>query len=264
MKIVNQLIRFFTVLFAALGIQQAAAQTSGAVITTQPSSFTGDDQVKIIVDVSNVPNLAGQGPLYVWTWHPNEPAPGNGQWNNSNEERKMVQEGPNRWSWTIVPKDFYGVDAASITEIRFLVKAKDASGDKKTDDIILKVSPLVFIPTDFRSFPRVASADDVVTIYFDQTLATDLKTQRMTPTAAKLTLYNESGTQIGTEKTISLKKEGDKLHSFMLIPRLFFGVAPTVAVGKMKVEYTGTIPDINGTNVPATSVPYEKAFDNLQ
>jgi hypothetical protein len=246
------------------GASAVVAQTSGAIVTTQPASFTGEDQVKIIVDVSNVPNLAGVGPLYVWTWFPNEPAPGNGQWDNSNEARKMVQEGPNKWSWTIVPKDFYGVDAAAITQIKFLVKAKDGSGDKKTDDIILNVTPLTFVPSDFRTFPRIVSPTDVVTFYLDQNLTSDLTTQRMKPVQAKIKLFSDNGTQVGAEQTVTLKKEAEKLYSYTLIPVRLFNVSPTANIAKMQVVFVGTIPDATGAPVAATSITFEKAFDNLQ
>ena len=99
----KKIISVITVLFAAISLN---AQTSGAVITTIPANFTALDQVKIIVDVSAVGNLAGVEPLYIWTWDPGDPAPGNGSWDNSNEARRMVRESANKWSWTITPADY--------------------------------------------------------------------------------------------------------------------------------------------------------------
>lgn len=254
---------FIPALFMLI-MQSVNAQTSGAIVTTQPATFTGEDQVKIIVDVSNVPNLAGKAPLYIWTWHPNEPTPGNGQWDNSNEARRMVQEGPNRWSWTITPKDFYGVEAASITEIRFLVKAKNASGDLKTDDIIIKVAPLTFVPTDFRTFPRIVSVNDVVTFYLDQSLAPELNTQRMTPVSARITLLTDANTAIGTPRTVALRKEGERLYSYTLMPSHFFGLPFTNNASKMRVVFVGKILNQNGVSVDVESAEYIKVFDNLK
>src|SRR5262245_32639282 len=100
--------RILSLLILALGfILPGRAQTSGAVVTTVPANFTAVDQVKIIVDVAGVGNLAGKEPMYIWTWHPNDPSPGNGDWGSSNEARKMTKEGPNKWSWTIKPSEYY-------------------------------------------------------------------------------------------------------------------------------------------------------------
>lgn len=241
----------------------AKAQTSGAVVTTVPASFTALDQVKIIVDVSAVGNLAGQEPLYVWTWFPNEPAPGNGAWDNSNEARKMVKEGPNRWSWTLTPADFYGVPPGSITEIKFLVKAKNANGDKKTDDITLPVAPLIYIPATLRTFPSVVGQNELITVFLDQKLATDLTTQRMTPNQAEVKLFN-GNTQVGTTKNFNLTAQGDKVFSFYTLPKTDFVIPAGVMVTKMTVTYKGTMPDNNGVPVSASSITFEKLFDDLK
>lgn len=242
-----------------------AAQTSGAIITTIPANFTAVDQVKIIVDVAAVSNLKDKEPLYVWTWFPNEPAPGNGQWGNSDESRKMVKEGPNKWSWTIKPTDFYGVVPAAITQIKFLVKAKDGSGDQKTNDIELNVSPLVFVPTAFRTFPSVAGQNEIMKIYLDQNLVTnDLTTQRMNPVSADLFLYSTSGSLVGNIINKPLLSLGNKLFSFAVFPRGDFNIPAGTIINKMIVIYKGTILDVNGAPVTANSQPFEKLFDDLK
>lgn len=250
------------------------AQTSGAVVTTIPANFTAVDQVKIIVDVSAVGNLANKEPLYFWTWHPNDPAPGNGEWGNSNEGRKMVKEGPNKWSLTMKPTDFYAtivngvltpLSPAELTEIKFLVKAKSGDGDLKTNDISLKVAPLIFTPTDFRTFPSVAGQDEIMKVYLDQTLVIDhITTQRMNPVSADLTLYNASGAQVGNTINKPLQSLGNKLFSFAVFPRGDFNVPAGNVINKMTVVYKGTILDINGAVVPTSSKQYEKLFDDLK
>ena len=169
-------------LLTALLSFRAMSQTTGAAVTTIPANFTAVDQVKIIVDVSQVGNLVNKEPIYLWTWHPNDPAPGNGEWSNSNEGRKMIKEGPNKWSLTMKPVDFYAtmvngvltpLPPAELTEIRFLVKAKNGDGDAKTADIILKVAQLVFVPTALRTFPSVAGQNEDNKVYLDHALVTD-------------------------------------------------------------------------------------------
>lgn len=250
------------------------AQTSGAVVTTVPANFTAVDNVKVIVDVSAVGNLANKEPLYIWTWFPNDASPGNGDWGNSNEIRKMTKEGPNKWSWTIKPSDYYAtmvngvltpIPAAQLTQIKFLVKAKDGNGDKKTDDIILNVAPLVFTPTDFRTFPSIAGKDEIMKVYLDQTLVTtDLTTQRMTPVSADIILFNTSNVQVGSVINKPLQSLGNKLYSFSVFPRGDFNVPAGTSILKMRVIYKGTMPDVNGNPVNVSSQIYEKLFDELK
>jgi hypothetical protein len=241
------------------------AQTSGAVVTTIPANFTAVDQVKIIVDVSAVGNLKDREPLYVWTWHPNEPSPGNGEWGNSNEGRVMVKEGPNKWSWTIKPAEFYKVVPAAITQIKFLVKAKDGNGDHKTNDIELNVAPLIFTPTAFRTFPSVAGQNEIMKVYLDQTLITnDLTTQRMSPVSADIFLYSTTGDLVGNAVNKPLQNLGNKLFSFAVFPRGDFNIPAGTTINKMIVIYKGTILDVNGIPVTANSQPFEKLFDDLK
>jgi hypothetical protein len=243
----------------------AKGQTSGAVVTTIPANFTAVDQVKIIVDVSAVGNLVNKEPLYVWTWHPNEPAPGNGQWNNSNEERKMTKEAPNKWSWTIKPVDFYGVVPSQITQIMFLVKTKNADGDLKTNDIVLNVAPLIFVPTDFRTFPSVSGQNEIMKVYLDQKLVTtDVTTERMNPTSVDITLFNGSGNQVGAVVSKSIQALGNKIFVFSVLPKTEFVIPQGTVINKMRVVYKGTMLDPNGATINVTSQPYEKLFDELK
>ena len=268
-KIVSSLILALLILSSG-----ASAQTSGAVVTTIPANFTAVDQVKVIVDVSNVGNLVNREPLYIWTWHPNEPAPGNGDWGNSKEERKLVKEGPNKWSWTLKPSDFYAtvvngvltpMSAGDLTQIKFLVKAKDGNGDKKTDDIILNVAPLVFTPTDFRTFPSTAGQNEIMKVYFDQTLVKDdLNTQRMTPVYADVFLYSNTNQLVGPVITKTVQGLGNKLYSFNVFPRGEFNVPEGTVINRMIVIYKGTILDANGVSSFVNSKPYEKLFDELK
>lgn len=256
--------KFIAILIVLLGAGTLLqAQTSGAVVTTVPSSFTAEDQVKIIIDVSAVPNLAGKEPLYIWTWEPGDPSPGNGNWDNSNEGRRLVKESANVWSWTMTPTQYYGKSPAEITQISFLVKAKDGSGDAKSDDIKLAVAPLIFVPTVFRTFPKVVGQNEVVTFYLDQSLATDLTTQRMTPVTATVSLWS-GATQVGTDKTVTLKKQADKLYSYTFLPKILFTIPAGVTVTKMQVVFKGKGKDTGGQEIDVESPPFEYGFDELK
>ncbi|MEO6406094.1 MAG: hypothetical protein ABIY51_06695 [Ferruginibacter sp.] len=238
------------------------AQTSGAVVTTIPSSFTAEDVVKIIVDVSAVGNLAGKEPLYFWTFTPNNPAPGNGDWANSNEARRMTKEATNKWSITFKPKDFYGVSPAEITKIQFLVKAKDGTGDFKTDDITINVDPLIYVPVVFRTFPKFVGVNEIITAYLDQNYATDVVTERMQPATVEISLFN-GNTQLGTAQTVNLKSEGNKVWSYTFFPPALFNLVPNAVADRLKFKFKGTGRDAGGNTIPAESPLFEKALDDL-
>jgi len=226
------------------------AQTSGAVITTIPASFTAEDNVKIIIDVSAVGNLAGVEPLYIWTWYPSEPLPGNGSWTNSDPSRQLTREGPNKWSITFKPTDYYSRTPAEIDQIKFLVKAKDGTGDKKTNDIALTVEPLTFTPALNRIFPSKPGKDDILTVYFDQSLATDINMQRMEPTSVELAIYDQNNSVILGNQVHPLTKIGDKLYSFTFIPSQLVNVPIGGDLSKVDYKFIGTLLDVNGNPDP--------------
>ena len=123
----KQLLSALVLLF--LGGSSAFAQK----VWTDPVEPVATDSVTIYVDLTQMDcqSLVGEaGPMYMWSWNPADPPAvpgGNGDWSDSNEEMIMVNDGPNIWKKTILPTDFYGVDAATVYEndISFLVKAKD-------------------------------------------------------------------------------------------------------------------------------------------
>lgn len=256
--------KILSVLLLMTGWSYLQAQTSGAVITTVPSSFTAEDVVKIIVDVSKVGNLKGKEPLYIWTWEPNDPPTGgNGSWDNSNEGMKMTKEGTDKWSWTITPSQFYNKAPGLITKISFLVKAKNGNGDSKTDDIKLDVAPLVYVPGVFRTFPKVVGQNEFITFFLDQNLATDITTQRMVPQTARISLY-AGADQVDVTKTVTVTKQADKLYSASFYPPKLFAIPANRIITKMKVVYLGKGKDANGNDIDVQSVEFEYGFDELK
>lgn len=258
--------KIFSVLFLMMtGWSYLHAQTSGAVVTTIPSSFTAEDVVKIIVDVSKVGNLKGKEPLYVWTWEPNDPpvAGGNGGWDASNESMKMVKEGPDKWSWTITPSQFYNKAPGLITKISFLVKAKNGNGDAKTDDIHLDVAPLVYTPTVLRTFPKVVGQNEVITFFLDQSLATDITTQRMNAQSARIWLYAGSDS-VDMSKVIPVTKQSAIVYSASFFPPKLFTIPANKIITRMRVIFLGKGKDANGNDIDVQSVPFEYGFDELK
>jgi len=116
------------------------SQNTEATVKTFPSIFTSRDSIKIIIDVSEVTELADDDSLYLWAW---KDKPGgsfqNGSWENSNEKHRLIREDKGIFSFRLVPYQFYGEHPDSLQKIQFLVKAKNGSGNRQTDDIILYV-----------------------------------------------------------------------------------------------------------------------------
>lgn len=175
-------------LFAALALVVAQAQVS-----SEPSeNIDPADTVKIIVNLDQldlskdyVQNLiadadAGLG-IFFWTWLPAEhPAGhplvngiGGAPWKNSNPALEMTKEANHIYSFTMVPTDFYEVDAATVysKDIHFLVKPQDGGGygdpDRKSDDLVLKIDPPATERAPVFQFPSKAGQDDIITIVYE-------------------------------------------------------------------------------------------------
>jgi hypothetical protein len=130
-----------------------------AVTVKDPDNMDPTKEITIIVDLTQTSNdwgiveiAAGGEDMYIWTWKPFEfPASspkangiGPQAWKNSNDILKMTKESEGIYSFTMIPTEFYEVDARTVYEedIHFLVKAKDGGGygdpDIKTEDLVLE------------------------------------------------------------------------------------------------------------------------------
>ncbi|MEL6534830.1 MAG: hypothetical protein AAFQ98_05430 [Bacteroidota bacterium] len=142
-----------------------SALAEGAIneIWTDPAIFLPDEEVTIYFDVTGT-DLDNTGDLYLWTWSPSDPAMGNGEWTNSPAHMALTQVEGNVWSFTMVPTEFYGQEAANVTQIFGLLKTQD--GSAQTDNfeeangnaiVLYDISNLSTVITDFR--PLLFSAD---------------------------------------------------------------------------------------------------------
>lgn len=125
----------------------ASAQQQTVSYTVSPASFEETDEITITINGSSI-NEAAWGvtnnSLYLWGWsldlngENSQDQPTNGTWTNSNEANKFTYNaGTDTYTKTFVPATFY--DRTGIGTIGFLVKAKDGTGDKKSQDILLSV-----------------------------------------------------------------------------------------------------------------------------
>ena len=125
------------------------AQQQTVTFSVTPSSFNENDQITITVSNVN-PSLWGVSDIYLWAWSydlnnlNSMDSPTNGTWTNSNEAQKLTNNGNGTYSISFTPTTFYA--RTGIGSIGFLVKAKDGTGDKKSQDHVVSVGTIT-IPT---------------------------------------------------------------------------------------------------------------------
>ncbi|NNL82309.1 MAG: alpha-amylase, partial [Winogradskyella sp.] len=119
-----------------------SAQEQNGTFTITPPAFDEDEEITITVS-GVVPSVWGVSDVYLWAWRLDQngnyvaDSPTNGVWTSSNEIQKMTDNGNGTFSYTLTPTDFYG--ATGIGQMGMLVKAKDGTGDKKTQDHVVTV-----------------------------------------------------------------------------------------------------------------------------
>jgi hypothetical protein len=218
-----------------LAVVNAMAQ---AKVDISPKGFTAEDRITITVDVAGTV-LDGVEPLYIWAWVPGCCGADNGEWNNSNEANKMTKVRANVWSISFVPTAFYKKNAGEIGEIGFLVKAKDGSGDKKTQDMGSKVESLVYVPKKIRVFPSQFTQDDVITIIYDQKLDDNPSMKALREIYMYTDISYDAGADrnvffqpvsydgVGDSNYVKFKSEGNGIYTLTMIPAVYYGSAAT-------------------------------------
>ncbi len=120
----------------------AWGQVQEVEFSIQPEVFGENDTVEITVTGLSV-SMWGVNDVYLWAWsydtdHENPmDAPGNGTWDNSGESHKLDHLGEGVYRLTLVPTKFF--NRQGIGRIGLLVKAKNGSGDKKSQDFLVEV-----------------------------------------------------------------------------------------------------------------------------
>jgi 1,4-alpha-glucan branching enzyme len=124
----------------------AFSQVQNITSSFSPAAFEENQSVTLTFNGNSI-NEATWGvtgnALYLWSWSLNSSnvsvdCPSNGVWTNSSETNKLTYNaGTDTYSITFVPTTFY--NRTGITQIGFLIKAKNATGDKKSQDIFVNV-----------------------------------------------------------------------------------------------------------------------------
>ncbi|MGE9311884.1 hypothetical protein ACLOAU_09565 [Niabella sp. CJ426] len=245
--------------------------SNAQTFTVSPGSFKAKDSITITMDVTGS-TLEGKAPLYIWAFLNNPPNPvsqgspngvvgGNGSWTSSNETLKMKSLGNNKWEFGLRPTTFFAESVANIVEIGFLVKTKDGSAQSR--DLSLRPDPAVFNETQFRVFPPKVAKEDVVTINFNQSLASSINSQRMQVDVVEVAAYNVliSGnnvteTQVNTTKSFSSVSRSGTNYSYSFLPSIVFGSAYLNSITRIKYRFGGKIPG-NTTTVFSDWATYD-------
>lgn len=124
----------------------AWAQQQTVTYSVSPATFEENQSVTLTFNGSSI-NEATWGvtgnALYLWTWsldanNVSQDCPTNGTWIASNEANRLVySSATDTYSITFVPSAFY--NRTGIARLGFLIKAKNATGDKKSQDIFANV-----------------------------------------------------------------------------------------------------------------------------
>ena len=130
-------------LFLAMALPLlSGAQQQNATASIDPPTF--GENTEITITITGVdPAQWGVSDLYMWMWSYDENdtneqnSPTNGTWASSDEAQKMTNNGDGSYSFTFTPTTLY--NRTGIGRIGFLAKAKDGTGDKKTQDLFAEV-----------------------------------------------------------------------------------------------------------------------------
>ena len=129
--------------------QIAFSQVPPGQWIASPYPFSESSEITLTVSGISSGNMLGVSEVYLWTWYTktdgsttNPDSNWNGQWSNSNDAMKMVNNNDGSFSYTFRPTELY--DDTGIERIGVLAKAKDGTGDKKTQDHYIDVGIFSF------------------------------------------------------------------------------------------------------------------------
>jgi len=264
------MMRYFKNLAALLCIAYSSISLQAQVVTSEPSDYSDPNtEVKIIVNLAQldqtkeyVQNLVADAQadsgIYMWTWKPyewpigSERANGSGDrpWQNSNELLRLTKESDLVYSYTMVPTEFYNVDAATVydLDIHFLVKPKSGGGygdpDRKSDDLLLEINPPDVERTLVYAFPSAPQQDDFVKIVYDNYRDTLSTMQNIGVTdcylfiEATLTdgtvLKPASIFQTVNTPSLQMKQAQTGIFEFDLVPSLFLNLEENQQINEFK------------------------------
>lgn len=242
-----------------------------------PDNFDPEAETKLMIDIKQCECqklLDNPGPLYIWTWKPFEldgsDPNANGQWTASNAALELTNEGDNVWSFTLIPTEFYKVDAATVyaEDFHFLVKGFDGGGggtcedENKTEDLSITVDP-PFVPvTAIQGFPAVFQGDDVFTVIYNNNIEEKETMQNLeennayvymlATTTDSVDYQIETFFNTGKNPDLQMSYRGEGIFYKSFIPNDFFAIPETETIQSMtfvvRKENYGSSDDRSGAD----------------
>ncbi len=149
------------------------AQQQTVNFSVEPAAFEETDQITLSFDGSTINESTwgvNNNALYLWSWSfdindlNQEDCPTNGDWTNSNEANRLEYNSiTDEYSISFLPTTFY--NRTNIGRIGFLIKAKNGTGDKKSQDILVEVGSFqVNLNTPLENSATILSSGDNLSI----------------------------------------------------------------------------------------------------
>ncbi|KQX08926.1 alpha-amylase family glycosyl hydrolase [Flavobacterium sp. Root420] len=139
----KKIILLFFFLFSVFSF----AQLKQVTWSVSPSTFEETTPITITINGNNLDESSWgvtDNSLYLWAWAfdtndtTQKGTPNNGSWEASSEASKFTYNaGSDTYTKTITPTVYY--NTTGIGKIGFLIKAKNGTGDKKSQDILVEV-----------------------------------------------------------------------------------------------------------------------------
>ncbi|TRZ43341.1 alpha-amylase family glycosyl hydrolase [Robertkochia solimangrovi] len=156
------------------------AQQQTATLEVSPTFFGENEEIKLTFSDIN-PSEWGVTDLYLWGWSydlngaNSQDAPGNGIWNDSGSGQQLTDNNDGTYSYSLTPSTFFNRE--NIGSIGFLVKAKDGTGDKKTQDFILEVGGYTINLINPSQEVTLTEAGSIINIEAEVAAASDFELQ---------------------------------------------------------------------------------------
>ena len=240
------------ILLAFAMILTSATGLLAQKVWTEPEVIIPSDTLKIYIDLSQMDCdklLGTTDPLYIWTWMPADPVNGNGDWSNSNTDNEWESIGNEVYRFTMIPTEFYGVDAQTVydNDIFFLAKALDggsggdcsAAGDEnKTEDITIAVDPPTGGAVKVFPFPSFVDGDslgltqeDIFSVFYDNSIEDKVTMQNAGDLFVYPTAFDLNGNTyrpatigtVGSTPSLQMTKNGT-LYNWTIQPKSLFNI----------------------------------------
>jgi len=241
--------------------------------------------VTITFDVTGT-TMEGQTVAYLWAWTDGFgdaiTNSNGGGWGDLSENAMLtpVDGNPNLFQF-ILPKvaiiddeevtintiaDLFGATATPGQLTRFGALLRDLSGDIQTDgDYALEftLAPLIFIDSEFRTFPSKISNLDVATLYYNQNLSTDPFVQIMKSVQVQVIFLDSTNTELFASDSLDTN-EDERVHSYTMLPEKMIPETVTLDdIAKLKAVFVGKIEHVDGT-FDNISTEFEQDFEDYQ